>query len=398
MNKKISVGVAVSIILIAIAITFTVTVIYAMRSFDSKVSSARERASMFDKLSEIDNIVRPNLYHGMDDAVLSENLARGYVAGAGEPDDVRYLTAADISARNAQERGTMVGAGVEVEQDASGYVTVSRVIAGSSAESEGLQEGDVLLSIGEQDVLTADYETVSALLTDAEGTELTVRYSRDGAESEVILVCTSLELPSVDSKLVGDIYYINIHMLCATTAAQFETAVKEAVMTDDIAGIVVDMRGRFGGYSLEHVANMLDILLPTGTMVTGTYVDGVNKVLYTSNENSVKLPVAVLVDGGTTGYAELFAAVMADSENGLVVGTPTAGDGALRQLYTLGDGSGVEVTVAMLKSPRSETYHDSGVLPDYIVELPEGFVRDDTPSEALDPQLAKAAEAIRAMA
>ena len=77
MNKKISVGIAVAFVLIAITITFTAAMIFSMNLFDSKVLSAQERAAMYEKLSEIDNVARQNFYRQIDDASLSDSLSRG---------------------------------------------------------------------------------------------------------------------------------------------------------------------------------------------------------------------------------------------------------------------------------------------------------------------------------
>ncbi len=395
MNKKISIGVAVSLILIAVSITFTATVIYAMRSFDSKVSSAQERASMFDKLSEIDKVVRANMLYPVEDTQLSDNLSEGYMAGLGD-EGAKYLTADEIIARNNANKGTVVTTGLEVASDASGYLLVTDILPDSSAAAEGMQIGDIIISVDGTDLLPLDPEDASALLPGAEGSESAIVYTRDGEESEVILTRTTLMRPSVESDLKNGLYYINIAALSDTTASQFETAIKEAVANSSVHGIIIDIRGLDGGTSLEPIANMLDILLPTGTLLSGTFSGGVNKVLYTSNESSVEMPVAVLVEGETRGYSEAFAAVMGDTEGCVIVGTVTAGEGTLRQLYPLNDGSGVEFTVAVINAPVSGAYDGVGVVPDYEVEVGEDFVRTSSPSELTDPQFARAVDALSA--
>ncbi len=395
MNKKISVGVAVSLILIAIAITFTATVIYAMRSFDSKVSSAQERASMFDKLSEIDKVVRVNLLNPIDDTVLSDALAEGYMAGLGD-NGAHYLTADEITARNNAGLGTLVTTGVEVASDASGYLLVTDVLPDSSAAAQGLAVGDIILSVDGADLLPLEFEDAAALLAGSDGSDCTVVYMREGEETEVVLTRTTLMRPSVESDVRDGFYYIHIAALSDTTASQFETAIKEAVANSAVSGIIVDIRGLDGGASLEPIANMLDILLPTGTLISGTFSGGVTKVLYTSNESSVELPVAVLVNGETRGYSEAFAAVMGDSQSCIIVGETTAGEGTLKQLYPLNDGSGVEFTVAVLNAPSSGAYDGVGVMPDYEVAVPDDFAATASPSELTDPQYARALEVLRA--
>ena len=133
MNKKISVGIAVAFVLIAVTITFTAAMIFSMNLFDSKVLSAQARAAMYEKLSEIDNIVRQNFYTTIDDETLSDNMAIGYINGLQDADS-SYLTSEEIAAREATALGTKVTVGIEVEKDTSGYMLVNKIYNESSAQ------------------------------------------------------------------------------------------------------------------------------------------------------------------------------------------------------------------------------------------------------------------------
>ncbi len=396
MNKKISVGIAVAFVLIAITITFTAAMIFSMNLFDSKVLSAQERAAMYEKLSEIDNVARQNFYQAIDDTSLSDSLSKGYIAGLGDANS-SYLTSAEIAAREASALGTKITVGVEVEKDTSGYMLVNKVYNESSAQKVGVEAGDIITSIDGNDVLLIGFDEAKKLLEGIEGSKVNVLYNKSGEENAAELTRASAEVPSVEYSMVDDVCYIRVSSFCKTTITQFEYALNAASTSETVTGVIIDMRDLFGGYDPQVAADMLDVLLPTGKLVTGIYANDERKVLFTSDENSFSLPVVIIANENTVGFAELFTAVMADSNSCRVVGKTTAGKGTLQQLVKLNDGSGVDITVAVLETPSGSVYNETGVVPDFEVEPIEGFVRTQIPDETTDAQFRKALSVVRSL-
>lgn len=395
MNKRISLGVAISLVLIAVAVTFSAATLFSMKLFDSKVSSASERASLYDKLNEIDKVVRSNYYGEIDDTALFSSTAEGFIAGLGDPDSV-YLTAEQIAARDAEMDGTAIGFGIGVERNASGYMVINRVVPGSSADKIGLIVGDVITKIDGQDVLVIGYDSAREMLSGPEGSRSEIVYNREGAETAAELTRSTTESTSVTYTQLGDIAYVRVDKMNNTTAAQFERAVYEASANEDSAGIVIDLRDTSGGYDLSVAADMLDVMLPAGDTVKGMYKGGEIKTIYTSDERGVSANAAVLVNDKTYGFAELFAAVMKERDRCEVVGTPTAGHGTLQQLIKLSDGTGVDVTVAELLTASETSYNVTGVQPDYVIQPVEGFILVTQPDEAADAQYKRACDLLRA--
>ena len=396
MNKRISVGVAVSLVLIAVAITFTAATIFSMNQFDSKVNSTGERVTFYDKLSEIDKVVRANYYGEIDDSALYTATAEGYISGLGDTGS-QYLTAEQIAAREASMNGTTVGFGIGVERNAAGYMVINRVTPGSSADSMGLQSGDVITKIDDLDVLSIGYDAAYEMLGGTEGSTSTVVYNRSGDEDTVELTRTTTESTSVIYTTIDDIGYIRIDAMNSTTATQFSRAIVEAEAAEGISGIVVDLRDTTGGYDISVAAAILETVLPSGAIINGRYSGNEIKTLFTSDSSGISSPIAVLINENTTGFAELIAAVIADEyENGFVVGKTSAGRGTLQQLIMLSDGSGVDITVAELLTPSGTSFDGVGVKPDYEVDAGENFILTSPPDEISDAQYARAAEALRA--
>ena len=151
MNRKISVGMAVSIVILAMTVTFSITMLVAMRLFDSTVSSVKEKESMYNKIAEVDRYVRSNDYYTIDETTLYDRLTAGYLLGTGDK-YARYYTAQGYTDLMNTQNGTLIGIGVELAVDQSGYAKVIKVYDESPAKEAGIQVGNYITAVDGTDV------------------------------------------------------------------------------------------------------------------------------------------------------------------------------------------------------------------------------------------------------
>ena len=137
MGKKISLGTAVTLVLIAITITFTFTMVLALRNFNDKVSSITERENMFAKFTEIDNYVRYNHGEAIDESVLMDSVAKGYLSGINDP-YAKYMNADEYSAFVEASGKTISGVGIICSMNSDVYMLVDSVYDGSTAATAGI--------------------------------------------------------------------------------------------------------------------------------------------------------------------------------------------------------------------------------------------------------------------
>jgi carboxyl-terminal processing protease len=83
--------------------------------------------------------------------------------------------------------------------------------------------------------------------------------------------------------------------------------------------------------------------------------------------------IVVLVNEHTASAAEIIAASLQDRESALLVGKPTYGKATMQCLQYLEDGGGLRYTIAKYLTPSGQSWHESGLQPDYEVELPLEF-------------------------
>lgn len=394
MNKKLSLGVAIALMAIVASTTFSITMVYSTRIFNDKVHSIKEREAMYSKIAEIDRLVRQNYYGDIDEAVLTDNIANGYVTGINDIYGV-YLTAEQYSQQMQTYDGKTADVGISTSKDASGYIKIVEVYPGSAAETADLQVGDLIVKVEDITVTNDTYERAINALKGEAGTMVNVTIRRNAEDSTRDVTRRRVEIPTVNSRMIGDIGYIKIKEFNNNTSSQFKKAVNK-LMSDGAKALIFDVRNNLGG-TMSSVTDMLDLLLPEGDIVSATYKNGENKVLAVSDAKEINLPMVVLQNQRSASASELFAQALKDYDKAKVVGTTSYGKGMMQNVYQLSDGSALDLTVAQYNPPKSPNFDKVGVKPDHDVALTPDqekiFVDLD---ENTDPQLKKAIEVANA--
>lgn len=401
MDRKISVSVAMAITLIAMAVTVAITFVFAQQVFNTNISATTQRQALNNKVSDLDKYVRGNYFGEIDDTYLADAAARGYIAGLQDPNCVYYSESEYNELLEIQD-GTRVEVGIEVIREPSGFFQVIKVYPESPADAAGVEENMLITHLDDVDVRT--YTTLRAVQTRLRGLEgTTLRLACRNIENEEVsfdIQRIRYTPPTIEPlKMVDGFAYVRINSFGATSFADFDYIIREA-QNQGAMGFVFDVRGNADG-SYEEAYKMIDLVCPLGTIARGEYKNGTTRVLATSDEeNKVEQPMVVLVNGGTSGAAELFALCIRDLASGQIVGEQTMGRGMLQAApFRLSDGSAVVVTSARLLTDKGEAWDGVGVTPEVLVtvsdEYERGFYNIDPRS---DPPVIRATDLVRSMA
>lgn len=390
MNKKISLGIAISLVAIGCAITFVLTWTVSLNIYNSKLGTSEKYEGVYAKLREIDTTVRQNYIGSVSDDSLENATINGYIAGIGDK-YASYIAPSAYYELQQTQSGVILGAGFEAEEDTSGYLKITTVYKGSSAELNGVLAGDIITAIDGKSLLSMQQGQAMERLSGEVGTRLALQLLRDGESISVNLVRQQLEIESVSTRMIDNIGYIQITSFNAKTAEQFANAMT-TMNAVGAKALIVDVRQNPGGV-VSVLKPILNQFVPSAIAATVEYSDGSRKTLIeTDSTNSVEIPIAVLVDGGTVSAAELFAAVLRDEAGALIVGSQTFGKGVMQNTYEFSDGSALTLSVGKIYT-KSGTWNETGLKPDYSVELAGGAVPGNISDDA-DSQLQKAIEVL----
>ena len=131
--------------------------------------------------------------------------------------------------------------------------------------------------------------------------------------------------------------------------------------------LVLDLRDCAEGEEAEGVATA-NLFLNHGTI---TYLQGRSIPREAFNADPSKaittLPLAVLVNKGTAGPAEIVAAAILDNARGDVVGDKTFGEAPYKRLIELPEGGALILSVAKYYTPQGKAIQDNAVTPNIVV-------------------------------
>ena len=384
MNKKISLGLALSLIAIAVAVTFILTSFFSLQSFNKKVVDVNDKARRYDSLESLDTFVRDNYFGEIDERDLSDGILKGYVDGLDDKYS-RYLTEEEYINEMSEEAGQLVGLGLTLSEDESGYVRIDGILQDSPLYNSGLQEGDIITFVDGVDVLQAGFDDSVEAMRGTEGSQIVLTVRRDGVDTDYTFTRQAIEVTTVTGEMLdGFVGYVKITKFKQNTPQQFIDTL-EHLTANGAKSIVFDLRDNTGGL-VSALEECLDPLLPEGVIATAEYKDGHTETIVYSDETELDLPMVVLVNGNTASAAELFAASLRDYGKAQLVGVKTYGKGVMQSTTEMGNGGAVVLTIAEYKTSRSDCYDGEGLTPDYQVENED---------ENYDAQLATASQLAR---
>src|SRR6266446_6750614 len=229
-----------------------------------------------------------------------------------------------------------------------GYVIVVSVLPDSPAEKAGIHSGDIFESVA--GFTTRDMSVGQALnlLNGPAGSGVKVGVIRRGRAQpeEVDVVRQKLAVPKVVAqKTDPDILAIRVPSLDPGRAEEIRNRLADADK-QGIHKVILDLR-ECGRGPVSEAVNVARLFISSGTVATlrgqtvsaQTFPAEPGKVIWRS-------PVSILIDGTTSGAAEVLASAMVANHRGDVVGERTFGLASEQKLITLDDGSALFLTVA----------------------------------------------------
>ena len=250
-----------------------------------------------------------------------------------------------------------------------GYVIVVSVLPESPAEKAGIHSGDIFESIA--GFTTRDMSVGQALnlLNGQAGSGVKVGVIRRGKADPdgVDIVRQKLGTSkTLVQKADPDILVLRLSSLDSGRADDVRNKLVDAER-QGIHKVVLDLRECGRGPVTEAVA-VARLFVPSGTIATlrGQTVSA--QVLAAEPGKVVwKGPVSVLIDGTTSGAAEVLASAMVANHRGDVVGERTFGLASEQKLITMDDGSALFLTVANYYNAAGKAILEDGVEPTEVV-------------------------------
>lgn len=282
------------------------------------------------------------------------------------------------------------------------YLRVVSVRDGSPAAKAGIRTGDYLRAIDGRSTRDISAFEGNRLLRGGAGSKVTLLVIRGSVSDphEVAVNRERLSGAEVSSRMANaSTGYIRVVEFTPNSTARIKQAV-DALAKTGAARYVIDLRGTSRG-DLDSGVDAARLFVRGATLAVRVSRDPLarpdakdktkkDSIAAQANDGTVAAPVVLLVDSGTSGAAELFAAALDGNNRAELVGERTIGRVARQQLVKLPDGSGLLLTNVRYLSPSSAAIHEKGLTPDVHVPEPDVDFGADPPK--VDAALDKALE------
>ncbi len=178
---------------------------------------------------------------------------------------------------------------------------------------------------------------------------------------------TTSDLPLLSRTNVfdGAYGYLRVGRLEDGLPKGLDEALAGLTSTNQLKGLVLDLRF-VGGQDYSVAAQVADRFIGTERLLLRW---GSGEARSTAKTNHFAQPLAILVNVQTAGAAEALAAVLRDTEVGLVIGARTAGQAGIFKDFALSGGARLRVATALITAGENMSLPVTGIVPDILVRV-----------------------------
>jgi carboxyl-terminal processing protease len=275
-----------------------------------------------------------------------------------------------------------------------GYIIVTSVIPDSSADKAGIRSGDIFESVAGFTTREMSVGQAKNLLAGQSSTGVKVGVIRRGKTqpesvdlSREKLPASKLQVQRIDNETIA----IRFPTLDAGRADEVRAKLQE-FSKQGVTKVILDLR-ECGRGSIPEALSIARLFVPSGNLIS-LRGQTVPEQVFAADPSKVvwKGPVSILIDGTTTGPAEILAASIGNTKRGDLVGDRTFGLASEQKLITLDDGSAIILTVANYYNADGKAILEEGVAPTEVVHSAaaaddgEDGGDDSTPATSSTPQ------------
>lgn len=278
-----------------------------------------------------------------------------------------YYKPAKASAFQNAVNGQAVGLGFRIATNDKG-IYINQVYPGTPAEQSGLQAGDYLVALGEQQELALTIgELTKAFVGKKEGDTITLKILRSDENKVITITFKQMQFPiSAHHLLEGKVGYIALYTFAWNTEIEFAKALTD-LQSKGMTSLIIDLRNNGGGY-IEIAKKLAGHFIQNGIfMFEKKQGASEPKPLEIKDGQRLDLPTIILMNEDSASASEMFAGFMQDHKLATIIGTRSYGKGVAQQIFPLISGGSLKVTSMEWLTPEKHEVNDVGIKPDIEV-------------------------------
>ncbi|MCK4265578.1 S41 family peptidase [Candidatus Babeliales bacterium] len=262
----------------------------------------------------------------------------------------------------------------------SDELVITDVIEGGPAHKAGLQSGDKIIKINDDQLRGLSSDEVIAKLRGKINSIVLLKVIRDKKLLEFDVKREMIKNQVTTSYFFENqnIHYVGLRLFTENAAKCVADVLKK--VDKGCKGIILDLR-RNGGGILESVVETAGLFLKKNSLVVSTKNrDGKTVSEYNTTADPLfnsNIPIFMLIDNFTASAAEILAGCLKhyssqatkDHKNLMVflLGSPTFGKGSVQEVIPISNGCALKLTTMLYYLPGDISIQASGIQPDFNI-------------------------------
>lgn len=320
----------------------------------------------------------------IDEQKLMDETIKGYVRGLDDPYS-EYMTAEEWGKFKTNTMGNYVGIGIYMSVDKNDNIVVVAPIKGTPAEEAGLQTGDVIVYVDDENMLGVSSELVSAKIKGEEGTKVKITVLRGEEYLDFEIERKSIKVYHVETEMLENkIGYISLLTFDQGCAEEFKNAYND-LKAKGAKKLIIDLRNNTGGL-VEECLQIADMMLPKGSIELITVDAKGEKVYSESNKEPIfgDEEIVVLINEYSASASEILVGALMDNNKAISVGKKSYGKGVIQTVLELNDGSVLKLTISEYYTPNESKINKIGITPTHEVEMNDETEEDEQLNKAIE--------------
>lgn len=288
----------------------------------------------------------------------------------------RYFAPDYYESYQKYNRMEYVGIGVQVQEIQKRIYVIDVFSTGSAAE-EGIQPGDQILSVDNEDISHLSLEQAVDLIKGPKNTTVDLKIQRRLPEKQTLnfkverrdLIRDSVSNVQVLSPNIG---YLQITKFTANTTQLLANAL-DSLLSEGAASLIIDVRGNPGGL-LPVCVDVASEFLPdnkTVLSIRSRREEQQEELVANEDGREFQLPLLILQDEYSASASEILSGCLKSYGLAKVIGEQSHGKGTVQTVYNLKGEAGMKLTTAKYYLPDGSTIAGTGVTPHFVVPSPK---------------------------
>lgn len=309
--------------------------------------------------------VKENYFHEVTDDVLFEGASNGMVSALDDPYSM-ILSGDKYESFMQSTSGEYGGIGVVIGADQKNITRIISVFPGSSAEKNGLQSGDIIKRVNNEDVSALSLSEVSDRVRGEAGTRVSLLVERENEEKLFWVERSNVSMPTVQSRLIDkNIGYIHIFSFAKHTDEEFEKQLA-SIKAQGADRLIIDLRMNPGGL-VDTVISIMNQILTKGRVLSYHTRNSDDRTFDITGIETL-LPMVILIDRNSASASEILAGAVQDKKEGIIIGETSYGKGTVQSVIQNGNKSALKISIAEYRTAAGRIIDKTGITPDIAIK------------------------------